>query len=120
VHLPLGAKRVGHRIDVTWAGGKRTFADKPPYNEPLSGISWYYCGYASDLKLHLLFKEEGDLFTGALLDDGTGAVLPGGMEVIFSPDKQYYIAYEMADGETTEILKLYRRDGRMLWQGQND
>lgn len=117
---PHGAKRLGaHVIEVGWAGGKRLLKDKPPYNEPLDGLRWIYCGYNADLKLHMLLKEDEALLTGALVDDVTGALLPGGQKVLFSKDAQYYLAYEQPDGQDGETIKLYRRNGTLLWEGYN-
>jgi len=117
---PHGAKRLGaHVIEVGWAGGKRILKDKPPYDEPLDGLRWTYCGYNADLKLHMLLKEDEALFTGALIDDVTGALLPGGQKVLFSKNAQYYLAYEQPDGQDGETIKLYRRNGTLLWEGYN-
>jgi len=117
---PHGAKRLGtHVIEVGWAGGKRILKDKPPYNEPLDGLRWTYCGYNPDLKLHMLLKEDEALFTGALIDDVTGALLPGGQKVLFSKNSQYYLAYEQPDGQDGETIKLFRRNGTLMWEGYN-
>jgi hypothetical protein len=117
---PHGARRITKRlIEVGWAGGKRIFTDEPPYDESLAGVRWVYCGYDPKLKLHLLYKDDETVGTGVLLDDATGSLLPGGQEVLFSPDQRYYLAYEMEDGDTTEILTLYRRSGGTLWTGHN-
>ena len=117
---PHGAKRLGaHVIEVGWAGGKHILKDKPPYNEPLDGVRWTYCGYNADLKLHMLLKEDEALFTGALVDDATGALLPGGQKVLFSKNAQYYLAYEQPNGQDGETIKLYRRNGTLLWEGYN-
>lgn len=117
---PHGAKRVGaHAIEVGWAGGKHVFKDKPPYDEPLDGLRWIYCGYNADLKLHMLLKEDEALFTGALIDDVSGALLPGGQKVLFSKNAQYYLAYEQPDGQDGETIKLYRHNGALLWKGYN-
>jgi hypothetical protein len=117
---PHGAKRLGtHAIEVGWAGGKRILKDKPPYDEPLDGVRWTYCGYYADLKLHMLLKEDEGLFTGALVDETTGALLPGGQKVLFSKNAQYYLAYEQPDGQDGETIKLYRRNGTLTWKGYN-
>jgi hypothetical protein len=117
---PHGAKRLSrHQLEIGWTGGKAIFKDKPPYNEPLDGLRWAYCGYSSPLKLHLIGKGEGDLFTGILLDDQTGVRLPGGTEVLFSPDRRYYLAYEQQDGLDGDNLTLYKRDGSVVWGGYN-
>lgn len=117
---PHGAKRLGaHVIEVGWARGKQILKDKPPYNEPLDGVRWTYCGYNADLKLHMLLKEDEALFTGALVDDVTGALLPGGQKVLFSKNAEYYLAYEQPDGQDGETIKLYRRNGTLMWEGYN-
>lgn len=120
LQAPHAARRVSkHQLEVSWAKGKRLFKDKPPYDEPLDGIWWEYCGYSPTLKLHLIGKGERDLFTGALLDEITGVTLPGGKIVLFSPNHQFYLAYEQPDGQDGETLKLYKRDGTMVWKGYN-
>jgi hypothetical protein len=116
---PHGVKRLSkHRLQVSWTGGSRTFTDKAPYYE-LGSIWWTYCGYSPTLKLHLLAKADAFVFRGILLDDESGALLPGGQIVSFSPDKQYYAAYEQPDGQDGETLKVYTRSGTMLWTGYN-
>lgn len=95
------------------------FKDNPPYNEPLDGLWWVYCGYSPTLGLHLIGKGDRGLFTGILLNDQTGLRLPGGEAVLFSPDRQYYLAYEQPDGQDGETLRLYKRDGTTVWKGYN-
>ena len=98
-HAPHGATRIGKRqLDVAWEHGKRVFTDEPPYDEPLGGVRWAYCCYDPKLRLHLVFKSDNSLFTGTLLDDRTGSLLPGGQKVLFSPDQRYYLTFEMEDG----------------------
>jgi hypothetical protein len=117
---PNGAKRLGaHAIEVGWVGGKRILKDKPPYDEPLDGLRWTYCGYNADLKLHMLLKEDEALFTGALVDEVSGALLPGGQKVLFSKNAQFYLVYEQPDGQDGETIKLYRRNGTLIWEGYN-
>ena len=114
---PHGAMRLSeHQLEVRWTAGTRIFKDEPPY-EPLDGVSWAYCGYSPVLKLHLLRKADHDLFTGVLLDDSTGSLLPGGEAVLFSPDLSLYLAYEQPNGQDGETLKLYKQSGVMLWEG---
>jgi hypothetical protein len=115
---PHGAKRPSrHQLEIGWNGGKAIFRDKPPYDAPLDGLQWTYCGYSPALKLHLIAKTDGGLFTGTLLDDQTGLRLPGGTEVLFSPDRQYYLAYENEDGLDGDNFTLYRRDGSVVCGG---
>jgi hypothetical protein len=117
---PHGAKRTTpHRLEVAWRGGKRYFVDKPPYNEPLDGVSWSYCGFDATLGVHLVFKNDKDVATGVLLDDRTGELLLGGEVVLFSPDQKYYLAYEQPDGQDGETIRLRRRSGTLVWKGYN-
>lgn len=115
---PHGARRIGkHSLEVGWHGGKHLFKDKAPYDEPLSGVKWTYCGYNAALKMHLVQKDDESVFTGVFLDDTTGAVLPAGLQALFSPDFKYYLAYEQEDGRDGATIKLYERDGALKWQG---
>jgi hypothetical protein len=115
---PSGAKRLSkHQIEVDWVDGKKTFEDEQPYDEPY--LTWIYCGYNATLKLHLLSKSDGDLSTGVLLNDETGSLLAGGQTVMFSPDREYYVAYDQPDGLDGKTLKLYTKAGAMLWEGYN-
>lgn len=115
---PHGASRVGkHTLLVHWAGGVHTFKDKPPYDEPLDGVQWTYCGYSPKLNMHLIKKNDEVVFLGVLVDESSGAILPGGDEVVFSPDMKSYIAYEMQDGAALPMIKLYNRSGNLLWSG---
>ncbi len=121
IHLkqaPHGAKRLNkHSVEVRWQGNKQVFNDKPPYDEPLDGVRWTYCGYNARVKMHLLEKVDGEVFTGAMLDDESGALLPAGNSVLFSPDFKYYLAYEQENGRDGATLKLYRRNGTLQWEG---
>jgi hypothetical protein len=117
---PHGAKRIGkRRLEIHWTSGKRIFTDTPPYDEPLDGIWWAYCEYDARVGMHHLLKQDRWLFTGALLNDRTGALLPAGQTVLFSPDLKFYLAYEQPDGQDGETIKLYTRGGILLWKGYN-
>lgn len=75
--------------EVGWAGGKRVFENGPGCEEDaLDSSCWESCAYSPELKVSLIYKAEGDLFTGILLDDTTGASQPGGRKVMFSPDRR--------------------------------
>src|SRR5579863_9041971 len=111
---PHGANRVGKRkLVVNWAAGKRTFTNDPNIEE-LGDVWWAYCGYSPEVKLHLILHATSDaIFTGVMLDDKTGSLLPAGEAVLFSPDRRLYLAYEQPDGQDGETLKLYKRTGVM-------
>ena len=115
---PHGAKRIGkHKIEVKWKSGKHVFKDEPPYDEPLAGVKWGYCGYNTELKVHLLEKSDGSLFTGVMLDDETGEILSAGSPVRFSPDRKHYLAYEQEDGRDGVTINLYQKNGILEWTG---
>lgn len=114
---PRGAIRVRHRLEVHWSGGVRAFRDKPPFDAPLDGLSWTYCGFSPELQMHLIGEQNIDVFTGVLLNDKTGAVLPAGEEVSYSPNRRYYLASEQPDGQDGPTLMVYRSDGRLIWRG---
>jgi hypothetical protein len=117
---PHGATRPSkHRLEIMWTGGTRVFQDEPPYDEPLDGIQWTYCGYDRATGIYLIGKRDIDVFTGMLLDDRTGSLMPGGELVNFSPNREYYLAYEQPDGQDGETIKLCNRRGTLLWKGFN-
>jgi hypothetical protein len=117
---PHGAKRLNKRqLQVNWVGGAHVFEEKPPYDADLDGVRWAYCGYSSELRLHLIMKQDGDLFTGVLLDESNGHLLPGGEDVLFSPNHERYLAFEQPDGQDGETLKLCTRNGTVIWSGYN-
>lgn len=119
-HAPHGEARTGgHQTEVLWARGHRILKDEPPYGEPLDGLRWTYCGYHRKTGLHMLLKADHGVFTGVLIDDQTGALLPGGEKVLFSGNRQHYLVYEQPDGQDGETIKLFRRDGTLLWKGYN-
>ena len=92
-NAPHRAKRVEkHRLEVSWVGGRQAVVNKPPYDEPFAGTTRAYCGFDARLNLHLLLKRDERLFTGVLLDDRIGRILPGGQTVMFSPDRGYSLA----------------------------
>jgi hypothetical protein len=114
---PHGARRLQqHALEIGWAGGKLALKDKPPYND-FDSVHWTYCGYNESLKLHMVLKDGDGAWTGALIDDTTGTVLPGGQKVLFSKSASFYLTYSQDDGRDGKTLKLYRRDGKLLWDG---
>jgi hypothetical protein len=117
---PHGAKRIGkHTLEVNWAQGVRRFVDKDCTGEDIGGSCWEYCGYHASFHLHQINHEEDDLFTGVLLDDASGKILPGGGLVIFSPDGKKYLASSQWDGKEFSDWKLYSREGTLLWAGDS-
>ncbi len=116
---PHGAKRIGkHTLEVNWARGVHRFVDEECTGD-LGGSCWEYCGYHASYHLHQINHEEGDLFTGVLLDDASGKLLPGGGSVIFSPDGKRYLASSQEDGKQLSDWKLYSREGALLWAGDS-
>ena len=117
---PHGAKRIGkHTLQIKLTHGIRRFVDKGCEEGYIGGQCWNYCGYEPNLHLHFLNQEAEDLFTGVLLDDRTGKILPGGNTVIFSPDRQSYLSISQWDGKEFSDWKLYTIHGTLLWAGES-
>jgi len=119
---PHGARRLGkHTLQVSWLHGTKTFVEKKPYNiGEIGGINWAYCGYNAALKMHLLWKNDGDVEVngGVLLDDATGTLLPAGYTVAFSADGMYYAARYQPGGQDGDSVVVYdRKTGAKLWNG---
>lgn len=117
-NAPHPAMRFGkHTLEIHWQSGKRVFRDRPPFNEPLDGTKWAYCGYNPQLKMHLIGKQDVDVFTGVLMNDSTGSILQAGETVVFSPNARLYLAYEQPDGQDGPTIKLFDKNGTLLWKG---
>jgi hypothetical protein len=107
-----------HILVVHWQKGVHRFADVAPYMiGEIAGRSWTYCGYSAEIGVHAVQKNDEKINSGVLIDQKTGLILPGGFSVSFSPDRTKYIAYEQVDGSDFSNLKLYRRDGTLIWSG---
>ena len=117
---PHGAKRIGkHTLQVNWAHGLRRLVDDGCDGDGIGGSCWDYCGYNAALRLHFIGHEDEDLFTGVLLDDTSGRLMPGGGSVIFSPDGKKYLATSQWNGKELADWKLYTRNGTLLWAGDS-
>lgn len=117
---PHGAKRIGkHTLQINWAHGVRQLVDKGCGGEGIGGQCWVYCSYDATLHLHHISHEDEDLFTGALLDDETGQLLPGGTSVSFSPDRKMYFSVSQWNGKELSDWKVYARSGTLLWAGDS-
>jgi len=117
---PHGARRTGkHTLQINWAHGLRQLVDSGCDGDGIGGQCWEYCSYDATLQLHHVGHADGDLFTGALLDDKTGQLLPGGASVNFSPDKKMYLSTSQMNGDEFSDWKLYARNGTLLWSGES-
>jgi len=102
---------------VNWEGGVREFRDTGTQDGYLGGTAYRYCGFSEVVGLHLVGVMEEDVFTGALLDHGTGRVMTAGKAVMFTPDGSKYFARVQPNGLDGERWYLYERDGSMFWEG---
>jgi len=117
---PLGAARVSpQRLTVTWASGSTIFADSGTEEGSLDGTAYRYCGFNPTVGMHLIHKAADGVFTGVLLDDATGRILPAGQEVLFAPDRTKYFATVQPDGLDGQEWYLYARDGSLIWRGES-
>lgn len=107
-----------HKLQLRWAGGVKTWQDKPPYDDPLDdGEVFLYCGTHQPSGLHLIASSGGGLFSGVLFDAQTGKTLPAGLQVTLSPDTSRYFASEQPSGLDGEQWHVYSRSGQKLWSG---
>ena len=114
---PLGAARVGHSLEVRWSHGVKWFRERPPYDESLGGLHWVYCGFTPSFGVYLIEKQDNGLFTGVLLNNRTGAMLPAGEDVWFSPNRLFYLASEQPDGQDGPTLLVFQSSGKLVWKG---
>lgn len=113
---PSGAKRVSpYILQVNWQKGKSLFEDPLPYDEE-NGHTWAYCGYSAKAKMHLIKQNNGN-FTGKLLNERTGKILPAGQDVLISPNLKYYLASSQPDGLDGQEWVIYGVDGIIVWEG---
>lgn len=115
---PHGAwRRSEHLLVVAWHNGEQEFHDKPARDDSTGSVRFAYCEYNALAHLHLIRKQDDDLVSGVLLDDETGHMLPGGENVIVSPDLHQYMAERQPDGLDGVQLFVFRNDGSLVWQG---
>lgn len=114
---PSGARRLStHVLQVRFKGGRRQFPDKPPHG-PLSGLHWRYCGYDAEAKAHLIGMSKDSRFSGKLLFEIGGKLIGAGHTVLFSPDRQEFLAVEQEDGMDGELWSIYDTWAKPLWSG---
>ena len=104
-----------HVLRVDAAGKSLTFADKPPFDEPLAGERYEFCERKEGFIL--LAHANGDEFTGKLVNEATGKVTPGGDSVLFSADRRAYFATSQDNGRDGATWSIYALDGRRCWTG---
>ncbi len=104
---------------VVMAGSKiLSFKDEPPFDAELDNRTYTFCDHHDGYIL--ILHEDRGLFTGKLVDERTGRILPGGQEVIFSPSRNTYFVSEQEDGMEGQIWKIYAsKSGKVLWTGSS-
>jgi hypothetical protein len=104
-----------HLLQLHVAGRTLSFRDKP--GDGLENIAYYFCtshdGYT------LIRWDDSNWFTGELIDERNGKVLPGGSSVWFSPDRRAYLTEHQEDGMEGQVWTIYWADGREAWRGEN-
>ena len=104
-----------HQLDIQVAGTVKKLVDKPPHDEPLAGLHYYFCDRKEGFIL--LYKEDESDFGGTLINEQTGTLTPGGQTVMFSPDRRAYFATVQPDGLDGEEWSIYAVDGKQSWSG---
>ena len=111
-------KRASPHVLLIQAGGHEVrLEDKPPHDEPFAGIHRWFCDRRGGFIL--LRTDEGSVATGTLVNEATGAVTPGGQDVVFSEDWRAYFAEEQPDGLDGTQWKIYGVKGELSWAGDN-
>lgn len=118
MQAPHGARRISeHVLEVKYSAGVKKFVDKPPHDDFIGGLHWSYCGYNKNVKVHLIKRQENDLYSGSLLFDETGKVIKAGHTVIFSPNMRSFLAIEQSAGSDGQDWTLYDTSGHKHWTG---
>ena len=99
-----------HELRVLVNGKTLTFIDKAPYGEDMDGSRVEFCDRQDGYILLQVFEDMES--TGKLIDEASGAVTPGGEEVILSPDRRAYFASEQPDGLDGMVWKIYAINGK--------
>lgn len=110
-------RRGKHELRIKTAKGLRKLVDKPPHDEPVSGLHYHFCDRKEGFVL--LWVENEATFTGQLVNEATGQVTPAGETVLFSPDKRAYWASEQPDGLDGQVWKIHAANGVLSWSGYN-
>jgi hypothetical protein len=113
---PKGARRVSkHVLEITSEKGAQRFVDKPPHDG--GGVHWRYCGYDVHAKAHLIEMIDESSYSGDLLLGATGKLLHAGHTVLFSPDRDEFLAIKQEAGVDGEHWAVYDTAGKTIWQG---
>ena len=83
----------------------------------MSGVHWRYCGYDAQANAHLIERMDEGLRSGELLFGQTGKRVHAGFSVLFSSDRNAYLAIEQEDGVDGEDWTVYDATGKAVWKG---
>lgn len=107
------ARHAPHELRVNAGRKNLRFIDKAPSDD--TGIAYRFCDRGGGFIL--LRVAEENVFTGLLVDERTGQTLPGGEEVVFSPDGRAYFATEQPSGLDGNHWKIFAANGTLSWSG---
>ena len=111
---PAGVSRPSKdTLIVNWAHGRKIFADSGL--DYMSGRAFWYCGYYPRLGFHVIGRN-GEKFGALLLNHATGALLPAGELISFSPDGSQYLALVQNEGWEYEQWFVYAVDGSLRFK----
>jgi hypothetical protein len=114
---PKGARRVSkHVLEITLEKGSQRFVDKPPHDDG-GGVHWRYCGYDDHAKAHLIEMTDEGSYSGDLLLGATGKLLHAGHTVLFSPNREEFLAIKQEAGVDGEHWAVYDTGGKTIWRG---
>jgi len=113
----LVVRKSKRQLLVKTKAGIQAFNDKPPFDEPFSGVQHEFCDRKDGFMLVGVSDE--DVRTGKLVNEQTGVVTNAGSSVQFSNDRRAYLTWEQPDDLDGDWLKVYSVDGKMSWSGFN-
>lgn len=116
---PKSVRRINkHVLEIATPRGRQRFVDKPQHDEGETvGVHWRYCGYDAHARAHLIEMIDEGSYSGSLLLEESGQLIPAGHTVWFSPDAREILGIKQdagVDGETWAVLD---RTGQIIWTG---
>jgi len=104
-----------HQLNILTKVGSATLVDKPPHDEPLSGVHYLFCDRRDGFLL--ITMQDDTRFGGKLINEQTGAITDAGQDVVISHDERAYFAAVQPNGLDGEEWSIYAINGKKSWSG---
>jgi hypothetical protein len=103
-------------LKVNVSGKVLIFRDESE-DKPFGGSRYAFCDRRNGLIL--LHEHDDGGVSGKLINEATGIITPGGIDVMVSKDGRAYFASDQVDGMDGQYWTIYWMDGRKAWQGKS-